>query len=181
MHSLFKRFYTILNLAIPSVISLLIGAYLLSALEPQKGDPVCSVENVALGDTLHVDRSYYEDPHDRRPVVFDLDCDVAPLWHWNTKMLYIHLKASFVDKNGAPTSLTIWDRRISSSNEAHISLKEAISDPGLISLGLYSMPDTIEDMKLSISVSETPFGGKMRYYDVYERTLPLLPEPPSME
>lgn len=174
MRTLLERVYTIVNFAIPSIFILLIGSYFLALLTPQKGEVVCSIGGASLGTIGHKYPGPYTDRQDERPVYVDMDCDVTPLWHWNTKMLYVHIKASFVDNNGVSISETIWDQRISSKHDTHIVLEKAKTNHPLATPGLFSMSDEIKDVKLSVSVSETPYGGKMRYYDVGEKTFPVL-------
>lgn len=168
MYSVFVRFYKVVNFIIPSITLLLIGSYFISTLEPQKGTPECRLENVRFHDVRHVPKTYASDPHDLVDFTFNLECDVTPLWHWNTKMLYIYMTASFVDTKGVKSELTVWDRRINNENECIINLHNAISPYGLVTNEINTMPVPPKDVTFSVHVSETPFGGMMRYYDVGE-------------
>ena len=48
--------------------------------------------------------------------------DLTPLFHWNTKQLFLYLQAEYVDAKGVKNEVVIWDRIIHSKERANLSL-----------------------------------------------------------
>lgn len=57
---------------------------------------------------------------------FDLDADLTPLFNWNTKQVFVYLTAEYdggSKRSDINNKVTFWDRIITSSDKAVISLR----------------------------------------------------------
>jgi len=55
-------------------------------------------------------------------VNFNLSADLTPLFHWNTKQLFLYLQAEYVDSKGVPNDVVIWDSIVRRKEDAVINV-----------------------------------------------------------
>ncbi|PFH53084.1 hypothetical protein AMATHDRAFT_45715 [Amanita thiersii Skay4041] len=53
-------------------------------------------------------------------VNFNINADLSPLFHWNTKQLFVYLEAEYNNTKSVENSVVIWDRIIRRKEDAYI-------------------------------------------------------------
>ncbi|KAH7888962.1 signal peptidase 22 kDa subunit [Phlebopus sp. FC_14] len=53
-------------------------------------------------------------------VKFNITADLRPLFHWNTKQLFVYLEAEYTNAQGVNNTLILWDRIIRRKEDANI-------------------------------------------------------------
>ncbi|WBW71945.1 signal peptidase subunit Spc3 [Schizosaccharomyces osmophilus] len=61
-------------------------------------------------------------------VKFDLDADFSNLWTWNTKHVVVYLVASYPTEKHDLNDVVVWDRILSTPDESHLQVKNALSN-----------------------------------------------------
>ncbi|EPS94225.1 signal peptidase [Fomitopsis schrenkii] len=54
-------------------------------------------------------------------VNLNLTADLSPLFHWNTKQLFLYVSAEYTDQQGTVNDVVIWDRIVRRKEDANIS------------------------------------------------------------
>ena len=78
--------------------------------------------------------------HDKLTFRFDVDADLRPLFHWNTKQLFVYVSIEYEAENTPVNQVVVFDQIITNVRDARLELKNAkteyaLSDPRL-SLGV---------------------------------------------
>ncbi|KAH9041153.1 signal peptidase 22kDa subunit [Lactarius hengduanensis] len=64
--------------------------------------------------------------HNRRQeyafVNFNITADLSPLFHWNTKQLFVYLEAEYTNAKGVRNQVVFWDRIIRRQEDAVIAV-----------------------------------------------------------
>ncbi|TFK54562.1 signal peptidase [Heliocybe sulcata] len=55
-------------------------------------------------------------------VNFNISADLTPLFHWNTKQLFLYLQAEYVDSKGVQNDVVIWDSIVRRKEDAVIDV-----------------------------------------------------------
>ncbi|TNY24079.1 signal peptidase 22kDa subunit [Rhodotorula diobovata] len=125
MHSTLQRLSNVSALATTVLLSLLSAIALSSFVIPSRLPPASlalSHLNVVLGrphhDRFARDREYAF-------VKFDLDADLAPLFHWNTKQVFVYLAADYSTPDHPDNTVVVWDRIVRSRRTARLRLADA--------------------------------------------------------
>ncbi|KAG8935340.1 hypothetical protein FRC03_006989 [Tulasnella sp. 419] len=53
---------------------------------------------------------------------FNLTADLTPLFHWNTKQLFVYVTADYEGKNGVKNTVVIWDKIVRNKDQAALNL-----------------------------------------------------------
>ncbi|KLO09104.1 signal peptidase [Schizopora paradoxa] len=56
-------------------------------------------------------------------VNFEVHADLSPLFHWNTKQLFVYLGAEYTSADGTRNDVVIWDRIIRRKEDANLNVK----------------------------------------------------------
>ncbi|KAF8623666.1 hypothetical protein AX17_007364 [Amanita inopinata Kibby_2008] len=67
-------------------------------------------------------RRYFKSKQELAFVNFDITADLSPLFHWNTKQLFVYLEAEYNNTQGAKNSVVIWDRIVRRKEDAYINV-----------------------------------------------------------
>jgi signal peptidase complex subunit 3 len=92
-----------------------------------------------------------------------MDLDVAPLFNWNVKQLFLYVLADYVTADGKPTSQVVWDVIIPASREPanyQIQLEDEQFKYPLQSLLPGELPGTA--VTLTVHADVMPRGGLLR-------------------
>ncbi|GLB37087.1 putative signal peptidase subunit [Lyophyllum shimeji] len=54
-------------------------------------------------------------------VNFNITADLTPLFHWNTKQLFLYLEAEYTNSQGVKNEVVIWDRIVRRKEDAVIN------------------------------------------------------------
>ena len=78
-------------------------------------------------------RSYSSKQQEYAHLKFDVEADFAPLFHWNTKQIFLYLVASYEGDKYGSNEITVWDSIIQSKDAARVNVlgkknKYAIGD-----------------------------------------------------
>ncbi|KAF9532527.1 signal peptidase 22kDa subunit [Crepidotus variabilis] len=65
-------------------------------------------------------RRYSSKKQDLAFVHFNLTADLTPLFHWNTKQLFLYLEAEYENSKGVKNEVVIWDRIVRRKEDANI-------------------------------------------------------------
>ncbi|EPQ57140.1 signal peptidase [Gloeophyllum trabeum ATCC 11539] len=55
-------------------------------------------------------------------VNFNISADLTPLFHWNTKQLFVYLQAEYVDSKGVQNDVVLWDSIIRRKQDAVLNI-----------------------------------------------------------
>ena len=56
-------------------------------------------------------------------VNFNVTADLTPLFHWNTKQLFLYLEAEYTNTQGVKNEVVIWDRIVRRKQDAVINVE----------------------------------------------------------
>jgi len=120
MHSIYARVNN-LSATLSTTVMVLLAAISLSSFiftaQPTGSLDVASVKVVA-GEA----RRY---PHRRQEyafVNFNITADLSPLFHWNTKQLFVYIEAEYTNAKGVRNEVVFWDRIIRRKEDAVIAV-----------------------------------------------------------
>ncbi|KAG8836000.1 hypothetical protein FRC18_012080 [Serendipita sp. 400] len=54
---------------------------------------------------------------------FNIDADLRPLFHWNTKQVFVYLSAEYTNGKGLENEVVIWDRIVRRQRDARIRIE----------------------------------------------------------
>ncbi|POY73043.1 hypothetical protein BMF94_3881 [Rhodotorula taiwanensis] len=124
MHSTWQRLSNVSALATSVLLVLLTAIAATSYVIPANLDPATLKVphlNVVLG------RPQYERRAKEREyafVKFDLKADLAPLFNWNTKQVFVYLLADYANTRYPENSVVVWDRIIRSPKYARLNVQD---------------------------------------------------------
>ncbi|GAA6001693.1 signal peptidase complex subunit SPC3 [Rhodotorula paludigena] len=124
MHSTWQRLSNTFALATSVILALVAAISATTFLLPANLDPASlavSHLNVVLG------RPQYERYAKEREyafVKFDLQADLSPLFHWNTKQLFVYLVADYHSDPYPANSVVVWDRIVRSPRHAKLNVQD---------------------------------------------------------
>eukprot|EP01117_Protostelium_nocturnum_P018068 TRINITY_DN7478_c0_g1_i3.p1 TRINITY_DN7478_c0_g1~~TRINITY_DN7478_c0_g1_i3.p1 ORF type:complete len:132 (-),score=50.92 TRINITY_DN7478_c0_g1_i3:193-588(-) len=65
-------------------------------------------------------------------VAFNLDADLSSLFHWNTKMLFVWITASYSTPDRPVNEVILWDDIIQTKDKSVIHLEKEIAEYALV-------------------------------------------------
>ncbi|KAH9083338.1 signal peptidase 22kDa subunit [Lactarius deliciosus] len=120
MHSIYARVNNV-SATLSSTVMVLLAAIALSSFiftaQPTGSIDIASVK-VFAGEA----RRY---PHRRQEyafVNFNITADLSPLFHWNTKQLFVYLEAEYTNAKGVRNQVVFWDRIVRRQEDAIIAV-----------------------------------------------------------
>ncbi|KAF8644794.1 hypothetical protein AX16_008256 [Volvariella volvacea WC 439] len=120
MHSLIARVNNV-SAFLSTCTMVLLGAIALSSLL-FNADPKGEI-NVASVKVYNVKAQRY--PHRKQELAFvnfNITADLTPLFHWNTKQLFLYLEAEYTNAQGIQNEVVIWDRIVRRKEDAQIKV-----------------------------------------------------------
>lgn len=85
---------------------------------------ISNVKAVALLKNLRSFGALQGKPKENSKIAFDLSADLTPLFHWNTKQVFVYLTAEYDGKTpGLSSKITYWDKIITSRDDAVLKLR----------------------------------------------------------
>lgn len=91
-------------------------------LQKEVGDVKVNVRNVQVVKGRH-NQYYSSKPTERAYIKFDLEADLEPLFHWNTKQVFAYLTASYPGKKYELNDAIVWDIIIPSKDKSKLKLR----------------------------------------------------------
>jgi len=120
MHSIFSRINNV-SAFLSSCLMALLAAIALSSLL-FTADPKGTISV----DTVKVYRAksprYNARKQEMAFVNFNITADLTPLFHWNTKQLFLYLEAEYTNAQGVMNEVVIWDRIVRRKADAVIKV-----------------------------------------------------------
>ncbi|KAI8141278.1 signal peptidase subunit-domain-containing protein [Fennellomyces sp. T-0311] len=89
-------------------------------------------------------------------LTFDLDADFTPIFNWNTKQVFVTVVAEYETKTHDRNSIVLWDKIITSKEDANLQLKEVANKYALIDV---SRKWSHQQANLSLHWDVTPYVG----------------------
>ncbi|KAF8070164.1 signal peptidase 22kDa subunit [Lyophyllum atratum] len=120
MHSIFSRINNVSAL-LSSCMMCLLAAIALSSLifiADPKGD--LQVASIKVHPTNK--RRYSTKKQELAFVNFNISADLTPLFHWNTKQLFLYLEAEYTNAQGVKNDVVIWDRIVRRKEDAIVNV-----------------------------------------------------------
>jgi signal peptidase complex subunit 3 len=68
-------------------------------------------------------RRHYSGKQDAAFVNFNVTADLSPLFHWNTKQLFIYLEGEYTNMHGVQNTVVIWDKIVRRKRDARIKIE----------------------------------------------------------
>ena len=87
---------------------------------------------------------------------FDLDADFTPCFNWNTKMIFVWVKAQFKTDKVPYNTATIWDTMITNKEKAHLQLTNERLEYLLMDFGRHLKGNEVE---LTVEWMVIPWAG----------------------
>ncbi|GAB1224707.1 hypothetical protein ENUP19_0216G0026 [Entamoeba nuttalli] len=112
--------------------------------------PITSVSHNTTNTVKAFKKGSYSD------FTIDLDVDFTPSFNWNTKMIFVWVKASFTNNNIPYNTATVWDTMIKKKEKAHLHLtNERIEYP------LVSSHNSLlgKEVELTVEWMVVPWAG----------------------
>ncbi|KAL1928474.1 hypothetical protein VTP01DRAFT_2830 [Rhizomucor pusillus] len=161
MHNLQQRANVLLSFALTALGSVLA---VIAAISYITGYPQISGDLVINSDALRVvSRRYGPDYYDYGTpkshfarLTFDIDADFTPVFNWNTKQVFVAVVAEYETESHSRNSIVIWDKIISSKDNAHLKLRNVANKYALIDI---SRKWSHQQANLSIHWDITPYVG----------------------
>jgi signal peptidase complex subunit 3 len=120
-------------------------------------DVAATISNVEIVHLHHKSNPYISG--DEALMLFDCDADLAPVWNWNVKLLYVWIQANYVGSDGSgENEFVVWDRLIESPEDAVIALRRARSKYHLIGDNLRGV-----DVTLTLHWDRMPVVGLLQF------------------
>ncbi|CAA7267118.1 unnamed protein product [Cyclocybe aegerita] len=120
-------------------------------------------------------RRYPNKKQDLAFVHFNITADLAPLFHWNTKQLFLYLEAEYTNAKGTKNEVVIWDRIVRRKEDAFIKFagknKYMFRD---VSSSFKNVPPAHYSLKYNVM----PYVGVLTYGEAARTTEPVA-FPPS--
>ncbi|EIN11227.1 signal peptidase [Punctularia strigosozonata HHB-11173 SS5] len=110
-------------------------------------------------------------------VNFNVTADLTPLFHWNTKQLFIYVQAEYTSAKGVQNEIVIWDRIVRRKEDAVVNVagrnKYVFRDLSRTFRG-------VEPAHYSLKYNLMPYVGALTYGEV-ARTNESVPFPDAQE
>ncbi|KZT63685.1 signal peptidase 22 kDa subunit [Daedalea quercina L-15889] len=124
MHTIYSRVNNVSAFLSSCLMGLVLAVALTSALyqtyqSPPVGELVVNSVKVLPGKGRYM-RKYGSRQQDFAFVNFNLTADLSPLFHWNTKQLFLYVSAEYTDQQGTANEVVIWDRIVRRKDDANI-------------------------------------------------------------
>ncbi|KAG9394711.1 Signal peptidase 22kDa subunit [Carpediemonas membranifera] len=107
----------------------------------------------------------------------DFEAHIDDTFTWAVKMIYAYIKASYTDDLGHTHEMIVWDRRISSKEDATLLVTFVNRDPTEIyplrSLHVGELAN--KEVQLSLGFNVIPVGGLLRWDDLGTFVSKVLP------
>ncbi|RPD78844.1 hypothetical protein L226DRAFT_446135, partial [Lentinus tigrinus ALCF2SS1-7] len=120
MHTIYSRVNNV-SAMVSTCLMVLLGAIALSSFlftaDPKGTIGVSSIQ-VFPGNA----RRYANKNQDFTFVNFNLTADLAPLFNWNTKQLFLYVSAEYENKQGVRNEVVIWDRIVRRKEDAQLNI-----------------------------------------------------------
>ncbi|PPQ71190.1 hypothetical protein CVT24_010008 [Panaeolus cyanescens] len=119
MHSILSRinntsaFFSSCMMALLAAIS--ITSYMFFPNEATGDISISSLKVVASNA-----RRYPNKKQDLAFVNFNITADLSPIFHWNTKQVFVYLQAEYTNSQGTNNEVVIWDRIIRRKEDAFV-------------------------------------------------------------
>ncbi|KAH9829121.1 signal peptidase 22 kDa subunit [Rhodofomes roseus] len=126
MHTIFSRVNNVSAFLSSCLMSLVLAVAIASALyhtyqtPPAAGVVVNSIK-VLPGKGRYLRKYRSRQQQEFAFVNFNLTADLSPLFHWNTKQLFLYVSAEYTDQQGTANEVVIWDRIVRRKEDANIS------------------------------------------------------------
>ncbi|KAF4613711.1 hypothetical protein D9613_007780 [Agrocybe pediades] len=173
MHNIFSRVNNVSAFLSSCMMTLLAAIALSSFLftATPHGDLTISSIKVVASNA----RRYPNKKQDVAFMNFNITADLTPLFHWNTKQLFVYLQAEYTNKQGVKNEVVIWDRIVRRKGDAFVKFagknKYMFRD---ISSSFKGVPPANYTLKYNLM----PYVGVLQYGEA-ARTTEELPFPPS--
>jgi len=134
------------------------------------------------GGSLYIDslkikmaRSRYSSVAQPNAIVnFDFDADLSPLFHWNTKQVFLYLTAEYVNQHGVENEVVFWDRIVRRKLDARIHVqgrnKYALKD-------INKSFSNSSDVRFAMKYNVMPWVGPLLYGVAGDHQIKELPKP----
>ncbi|KAF9241789.1 signal peptidase 22 kDa subunit [Melanogaster broomeanus] len=119
MHSIYARFNGLSALWSTCIVALLAAIALSSFVFTANTDGKIDVVSLKVFNTKAKRYPYKES--ELAFVKFNITADLRPLFHWNTKQLFVYLEAEYTNAQGVNNSVVLWDRIVRRKEDAYIS------------------------------------------------------------
>ncbi|KAI9246872.1 signal peptidase 22kDa subunit [Phascolomyces articulosus] len=161
MYNLQQRANVLFSFAITALGSILA---IVAAISSITGYPSITSDIRVDSDTLRVvSRRYGPDYFDYGTpkshfarLAFDLDADFTPIFNWNTKQVFVTVIAEYETKTHDRNSVVLWDKIISSKEDANLNLRNVPNKYALIDV---SRKWSHQQVNLSLHWDVTPYVG----------------------
>ncbi|KAL1710417.1 signal peptidase 22kDa subunit [Schizophyllum commune] len=110
---------------------------------------------------------------------FNITADLSPLFHWNTKQVFVYLQAEYTNSQGVHNEVVIWDKIIRSKDEARLNLvdkhKYAFRE-------LSTSFENVEPASYTLKYNIMPYVGLLTYGEAARTAEPVaFPEVQSLQ
>ncbi|KAG6830159.1 hypothetical protein H0H92_001888 [Tricholoma furcatifolium] len=108
-------------------------------------------------------------------VNFNITADLTPLFHWNTKQLFLYLEAEYTNTKGVKNDVVIWDRIVRRKEDAVINVV------GKNKYMLRDLESTFKDIQpahYALKYNVMPYVGMLTYGEAGKTREPVA-FPPS--
>ncbi|KAG5715937.1 Signal peptidase complex subunit SPC3 [Termitomyces sp. T112] len=108
-------------------------------------------------------------------VNFNISADLTPLFHWNTKQLFLYLEAEYTNAKGVQNEVVIWDRIVRRKEDAVINV---VGKNKYMLRDLESTFKNASSAHYALKYNVMPYVGLLTYGEA-GRTVEPLAFPPS--
>ncbi|CED85575.1 Signal peptidase complex subunit [Phaffia rhodozyma] len=124
MYSCLQRANQVVSLATTALFALLfaisVSSYFLTLTGPFEA---AKIDVQSLNVVMGKSRSVWNQEVEYGFVRFDLKADLRPLFHWNTKQIFLQLNAEYTTPNNSSNSVVLWDKIIQSPRKARLNIQ----------------------------------------------------------
>ncbi|KAJ6487834.1 signal peptidase 22 kDa subunit [Mycena sanguinolenta] len=121
MHTLFSRINN-LSALLSSCVMGLLAAIALSSMLQQLVTPPLPQGEVLVNSVKVVPGKGRNHKYEHARIDFAVQADLAPLFNWNTKQLFLYLEAEYTNAKGVKNAVVIWDKIVRRKEDASIKL-----------------------------------------------------------
>ncbi|KAL1734766.1 signal peptidase 22kDa subunit [Schizophyllum commune] len=166
MHNVLTRINN-LSALLPSCLMGLVAVIALSSilLEANTAPPKGSVSILAIKSS----RSHRCSSRSVLTLGLTSPVDLSPLFHWNTKQVFVYLQAEYTNSQGVHNEVVIWDKIIRSKDEARLNL-------------LSTSFENVEPASYTLKYNIMPYVGLLTYGEAARTAEPVaFPEVQSLQ
>ncbi|XP_070554293.1 signal peptidase complex subunit 3-like [Ptychodera flava] len=122
MNTFLSRLNTIFAFTLSVMAALTFCCFLTTAFNP-------IIAQVEIGTTKAVVKNVANfaassrEKNDLAQIAFDLHVDLAPLFNWNTKQLFLYLTAEYETKNNKLNQVVLWDKIVKRGENTKLDFK----------------------------------------------------------